>query len=158
LFVKPISKQGSAALRGDFSWAMEMLPSGMAQGLPTGASILVVDDSRSLRMAVRVALSGAGHAVYEAADGVEGLAALSAGRFDLIVTDLSMPEMDGIEMIRHIRRSPVHGAVPIILLTGASDPASQEAAAKAGANALLLKPFAPDQLIRLVGNVLLEAA
>ena len=64
------------------------------------ASILAVDDSASIRMAVRIALSGAGYAVTEAGDGAEGLAKLKSTRFDMVVTDLNMPNMDGLTMIR----------------------------------------------------------
>ncbi|MFX8597271.1 response regulator, partial [Acinetobacter baumannii] len=70
------------------------------------ASILTVDDSASLRMAIRVALTGAGYAVTEAGDGVEGLGKATATRFDLIITDLNMPNMDGLTMIRELRKSP----------------------------------------------------
>ncbi len=70
------------------------------------SAVLTVDDSASLRMAIRIALTGAGYNVTEACDGLDGLAKASAARFDLIVTDLNMPNMDGLQMIRELRKQP----------------------------------------------------
>ncbi|HJO68004.1 response regulator [Sphingomonas sanguinis] len=118
------------------------------------ASILTVDDSASLRMAIRIALTGAGYAVTEAADGVEGLAKATATRFDLIVTDLNMPNMDGLQMIRALREQPAQAGVPIIFLTTESDDAMKAQAKAAGATGWLVKPFQPEQLIRVAQKVL----
>jgi two-component system chemotaxis response regulator CheY len=118
------------------------------------ASILTVDDSASLRMAIRIALTGAGYAVTEAADGVEGLAKATATRFDLIVTDLNMPNMDGLQMIRALREQPSQAGVPIIFLTTESDDAMKAQAKAAGATGWLVKPFQPEQLIRVAQKVL----
>ncbi|WP_294236066.1 response regulator [uncultured Sphingomonas sp.] len=118
------------------------------------ASILTVDDSASLRMAIRIALTGAGYAVTEAADGVEGLAKATATRFDLIVTDLNMPNMDGLQMIRALREQPAQAGVPIIFLTTESDDAMKAQAKAAGATGWLVKPFQPEQLIRVAKKVL----
>jgi two-component system chemotaxis response regulator CheY len=118
------------------------------------ASILTVDDSPSLRMAIRIALSGAGYAVTEAGDGKEGLDKALSAPFDLIVTDLNMPVMDGLTMIREIRKSPAHCGIPIIFLTTESDDAMKQQAKAAGATGWLVKPFVPDQLIRIARKVL----
>lgn len=118
------------------------------------ASILTVDDSASLRMAIRIALTGAGYAVTEAADGVEGLAKATATRFDLIVTDLNMPNMDGLQMIRALREQPAQAGVPIIFLTTESDDSMKAQAKAAGATGWLVKPFQPEQLIRVAKKVL----
>lgn len=118
------------------------------------ASILTVDDSASLRMAIRIALTGAGYAVTEAADGVEGLAKATATRFDLIVTDLNMPNMDGLQMIRALREQPAQAGVPIIFLTTESDDAMKAQAKAAGATGWLVKPFVPDQLVKVARKVL----
>jgi two-component system chemotaxis response regulator CheY len=118
------------------------------------ASILTVDDSASLRMAIRIALTGAGYMVTEAADGVEGLAKATATRFDLIVTDLNMPNMDGLQMIRALREQPAQAGVPIIFLTTESDDAMKAQAKAAGATGWLVKPFQPEQLIRVAQKVL----
>lgn len=118
------------------------------------ASILAVDDSPSLRMAVRIALSGAGYSVTEAGDGVEGLSKSNAGKFDMIVTDLNMPNMDGLTMIREIRRSASNASVPIVFLTTESDDGIKQQAKAAGATGWLVKPFEPDQLVRVARKVL----
>jgi two-component system chemotaxis response regulator CheY len=118
------------------------------------ASILTVDDSASLRMAIRIALTGAGYTVTEAADGAEGLAKATETRFDLIVTDLNMPNMDGLEMIRALRQQPAQAGVPIIFLTTESDDSMEAQAKAAGATGWLVKPFQPEQLIRVAQKVL----
>jgi len=118
------------------------------------ASILTVDDSPSLRMAIKIALTGAGYAVEEAGDGQQGLAATNAQRFDLIVTDLNMPNMDGLTMIKEIRKSPAQSGVPIIFLTTESDDSMKQQAKAAGATGWLVKPFVPEQLVRVVQKVL----
>ena len=118
------------------------------------ASVLTVDDSASLRMAIRIARTGAGYAVTEAADGVEGLAKATSQRFDLIVTDLNMPRMDGLTMIRQLRQSGKAVGTPIIFLTTESDDGMKAQAKAAGATGWLVKPFAPDQLIRVAGKVI----
>jgi len=118
------------------------------------ASILTVDDSASLRMAIRIALTGAGYDVTEACDGADGLAKAAATRFDLIVTDLNMPNMDGLSMIRALREQPAQAGVPIIFLSTESDAEVKAQAKAAGATGWLVKPFEPEQLIRVVQKVL----
>jgi two-component system, chemotaxis family, chemotaxis protein CheY len=118
------------------------------------ASILAVDDSASIRVAIKIALAGAGYAVSEAVDGADGLAKAKAGRFDLIVTDLNMPTMDGLTMIEQLRQSPAHMGVPIIFLTTESDAAMKQRAKAAGATGWLTKPFDPDQLVKIIKKVL----
>ena len=118
------------------------------------ASILAVDDSASLRMAIRIALTGAGYTVTEAGDGVEGLTKATATKFDLIVTDLNMPNMDGLAMIRELRKQPAQAGVPIIFLTTESDPEMKNQAKAAGATGWLVKPFVPDQLVKIARKVL----
>ena len=118
------------------------------------ASILTVDDSASLRMAIRIALTGAGYAVTEAVDGADGLAKATGTRFDMIVTDLNMPNMDGLSMIRALREQPAQAGVPIIFLSTESDADMKAQAKAAGATGWLVKPFVPDQLIKVVRKVL----
>jgi two-component system chemotaxis response regulator CheY len=118
------------------------------------ASILTVDDSASVRMAIRMALSGAGYAVTEAGDGADGLAKLQAGRFDMVVTDLNMPRMDGLTMIRELRRLPGCAGIPVIFVTTESDDAVKAQAKAAGATGWLVKPFQPDQIVRVARKVL----
>lgn len=118
------------------------------------ASILAVDDSASLRMAIRIALTGAGYTVTEAGDGVEGLAKATSTKFDMIVTDLNMPNMDGLSMIRELRKQQAQAGVPIIFLTTESDPEMKNQAKAAGATGWLVKPFVPDQLVKVARKVL----
>jgi len=118
------------------------------------ASVLTVDDSASLRMAIRIALTGAGYKVTEAGDGREGLAKAQSERFDMILTDLNMPNMDGLSMIKEIRKLPTQTGVPIVFLTTESDDGIKQQAKMAGATGWLVKPFVPEQLLRVVQKVL----
>jgi two-component system chemotaxis response regulator CheY len=118
------------------------------------ASILIVDDSNSVRMAIRMALTGAGYAVTEASDGAQGLSKANGSKFDMIITDLNMPNMDGLTMIRTLRRSPAQCGTPILFLTTESEDAMKQQAKAAGATGWLVKPFVPDQLIKVVRKVL----
>jgi two-component system chemotaxis response regulator CheY len=118
------------------------------------SSILTVDDSASIRQAIKIALSAEGHAVTEANDGADGLQKAGAGKFDLIITDLNMPVMDGLSMIRKLRSNPAHLGVPILFLTTESDDGVKAQAKAAGATGWVTKPFAPDQLVRIVNKVL----
>lgn len=118
------------------------------------ASILTVDDSASIRQAIKIALLSEGHQVSEASDGSEGLAKATAGGFNLIITDLNMPVMNGLEMIRSLRAKPGQAGVPILFLTTESDADLKAQARAAGATGWLTKPFQPDQLVRVVNKVL----
>ncbi|MAF60417.1 MULTISPECIES: response regulator [Pseudomonadota] len=118
------------------------------------ASILTVDDSSSLRMAIRIALNGAGYDVSEAVDGLDGLNKAKAAKFDMIIADLNMPNMNGLEMIREIRKLPIQLGTPIIFLTTESDEAMKQEARAAGATGWLVKPFVPEQLLRIAAKVL----
>ncbi|CAN7566890.1 MULTISPECIES: response regulator [Neorhizobium] len=118
------------------------------------ASILTVDDSASIRLTTRVALSNAGYQITEAVDGLDGIAKLKAGQFDLIVTDLNMPNMDGLTMIRELRKMPAHMGVPVIFLTTESDNDIKQEAKAAGATGWLTKPFDPESLVKIVRKVL----
>lgn len=118
------------------------------------AHILTVDDSASIRMTTKIALSNAGYTVTEAVDGADGIAKLSAGAFDLIVTDLNMPNMDGLTMIRELRKMPAHTGVPVIFLTTESDGEIKNQAKAAGATGWLTKPFDPENLVKITRKVL----
>lgn len=109
--------------------------------------VLTVDDSASIRQMVSLTLRGAGYEVFEAADGREGLAKASCTRLDLIVTDLNMPKMDGIQMIAALRLLPAYSFTPILMLTTESQAARKDAGRKAGATGWIVKPFRADQLI-----------
>lgn len=118
------------------------------------ASILTVDDSASIRQAVKIALATAGHTVSEAVNGLDGLHKALGGSFELVITDLNMPEMDGLTMIRELRQRPAYAGVPILFLTTESDAGVKSQAKAAGATGWITKPFAADQLARIVDKVL----
>lgn len=118
------------------------------------ANILTVDDSASIRMTTKIALSNAGYQVTEAVDGQDGLAKAKGAAFDLIVTDLNMPNMNGLEMIEALRQSPAHTGIPIIFLTTESDADMKARAKAAGATGWLTKPFDAENLVKIVRKVL----
>lgn len=118
------------------------------------ASILTVDDSASIRVTIKIALTGAGYTVAEAENGADGIAKANAGNFDLIITDLNMPVMDGLTMIEELRKMPAHAGVPIIFLTTESDEGMKQRAKAAGATGWLTKPFNPEQLVKIAKKVL----
>jgi len=118
------------------------------------ANILTVDDSASIRMTTKIALSNAGYQVTEAVDGADGLAKAKGSSFDLIVTDLNMPNMNGLEMIETLRQSPAHTGIPIIFLTTESDADMKTRAKAAGATGWVTKPFDPENLVKIVRKVL----
>lgn len=117
-------------------------------------TILSVDDSASMRQMVKLALSGAGYQVVEAADGKEALVKAKAGGINMVLTDLNMPNMDGLTLIRELRTMPAFKGVPIVFLTTESDAGKKNEAKAAGATAWIVKPFQQDQLLGVVKKVL----
>ena len=117
-------------------------------------TILTADDSASMRQMVTFTLKGAGFNVIEAVDGKEGLAKSSQTKVDMIITDLNMPNMDGIEMIRNIRKMPQYKFIPIILLTTESQDSKKKEGRAAGATGWIVKPFKPEQLLAVIKKVL----
>ncbi len=105
-------------------------------------------------MAIKIALSGAGYAVNEAAHGADGIAKAQAEHYDLIVTDLNMPIMDGLTMIEELRKSPAQMGIPIIFLSTESDAGLKQRAKAAGATGWLTKPFNPEQIVGIIKKVL----
>ncbi len=117
-------------------------------------TILAVDDSISIRQMVKLALNSGGYEVISAEDGKDGLAKARGCRADMVITDLNMPGMNGIELIREIRKLPSYVGVPIIFLTTESDAALKQQAKAAGATAWIVKPFQGEQLLNSVRKVL----
>jgi CheY-like chemotaxis protein len=116
------------------------------------ADILIIDDDPQIRRLLKRILRGVGHTVREAKDGLDGVSLFWQKRPDLVITDIVMPGMEGIETILSLRQSGP--AMPIIAISGGSDPLYLEAARKLGATAELRKPFLPRQLLDLVAGLL----
>jgi two-component system chemotaxis response regulator CheY len=120
-----------------------------------GKLIMIVDDSASLRQVVAIALKGAGYDVIEAIDGKDALSKLTGQKVHLIVSDVNMPNMDGITMVREIKKLPNYKFTPIMMLTTESDTSKKMAGKEAGAKAWLVKPFQPPTLLDAVSKLVL---
>lgn len=116
-------------------------------------TIMTVDDSASVRQMVSFTLKKEGYGVIEAADGKDALAKLS-GTVDLIITDLNMPNLDGIGLIRAVRANPGYRFTPVVMLTTESQDAKKMEGKAAGATGWIVKPFKPEQLVAVVKKVL----
>ena len=117
-------------------------------------AVLTVDDSVTMRQLVGLSLRQAGYEVTEASDGLDALAKLQASRFDLVITDLYMPRLDGIGLIRRVRALANYRFTPIIMLTTESDGSRKADGQAAGATGWIVKPFEPQQLLKVVKRVL----
>ena len=116
--------------------------------------ILTVDDSASIRQMVSFTLAKAGYEVTGAVDGKDGIVKAAGHKFDLIVTDVNMPNLDGIQMILQLRKLPGYTYVPILMLTTESEPMKKDEGRKAGATGWIVKPFNADQLVAAVQKLL----
>ena len=116
--------------------------------------IMSVDDSASIRQMVSFTLTQAGYEVVEAVDGKDALSKLNGTTVQLVLTDLNMPNMDGIELIRNLRANPTCKFVPIVLLTTESQAEKKQEGKAAGATGWIVKPFKPEQLIAVVKKVI----
>ena len=113
-------------------------------------SVLVVDDNESIREVLAIVLSGSGYRCESAKNGVEAMQRVRQARFDAVVTDLEMPEMDGIALTRELRQQ--FSSLPVMVMTGYSDDDHRETAFRAGAREFLSKPFdIPDLIKKLHG-------
>lgn len=118
------------------------------------ATILAVDDSASMRQMVSFTLKGAGYNVIEAIDGVDALNKAKAQAFDCIVTDVNMPNKDGIALIQDLRALPSYKFTPILMLTTESGMDKKQQGKEAGATGWIVKPFNPDQLLKTIKKVM----
>lgn len=116
-------------------------------------TILTVDDSRTMREMLKLALSQAGYRVVQAEDGVHGLEVLSQETPQVIVTDINMPRMDGFGFIEQVRSNDAYRGIPILVLTTESDAAKKDRARRAGATGWIVKPFDPTKLIDAIRRV-----
>jgi len=119
-----------------------------------GKTILTVDDSASVRQMVHYTLESAGYSVVEAADGLEALNQIKITPVQMIITDLNMPRLDGIGLIKSLRALPQHRFTPIVMLTTESQLSKKQEGKSAGATGWIVKPFNPEQLIAVVKRVL----
>ena len=118
------------------------------------SSILAVDDSASMRQLIATTLKGAGHDVTEACDGEEALGKAKSKQFDLVVTDINMPKMDGLSLIKELRALANYKGTPILTLTTETSADKKQEGKAAGATGWITKPFDPDTLLNTIGKVI----
>ncbi|RJE70763.1 two-component system response regulator [Pseudoalteromonas citrea] len=117
-------------------------------------TILIVDDSDSLRQVVNIALSGAGYTIIEACDGKDALSKLTGLKIHLIISDVNMPNMNGIEFVKQAKQIAQYKFTPVIMLTTENQQHMMEEGKKAGAKAWMVKPFKPAQMLQAVAKLL----
>lgn len=115
--------------------------------------ILVVDDSKTMRDMVSFTLKGAGFDVLEAHDGQHALEVVGDDRVNLVITDVNMPNMDGLSLVRALRSHAIHRSTPILVLTTEGDAAKKSEGRDAGATGWIVKPFEPEKLLQVVQKV-----
>ncbi len=118
------------------------------------SQILIVDDSRSIRELLTSVLHGAGFNVTSAEDGEDGLNVAKSNKFDLVITDINMPVMDGIELLKSLRSLPDYSFRPILILTTEFSQEMKMKGKSAGATGWLVKPFDPVKLIEVIKRLL----
>lgn len=118
-------------------------------------TILIVDDSASLRQVVSIALKGAGYDVMEACDGKDALGKLDGRKIHLIISDVNMPNMDGISFVKAAKQMPAYKFTPVIMLTTEAGADKKAAGQAAGAKAWVVKPFVPAQMLAAVSKLIL---
>lgn len=119
----------------------------------TEKTILAIDDSRTIRELLRATLTDGGYAVVTASDGLEGIDRFNDHRFDAVITDINMPNLDGFGVIDGIRKSSANQRVPILVLTTESSPAFKQRARDLGATGWIVKPFDDKRLLEVVDMV-----
>ena len=118
------------------------------------ARILVVDDSTTMRQMVSFTLTDAGHEVTEAPDGTKALAEAKAKKFDLVITDVNMPGMNGLDLVKSLRALEEFKFTPILVLTTESGQDVKSRGREVGATGWIVKPFSPEVLIQTLRKVL----
>jgi two-component system chemotaxis response regulator CheY len=113
-------------------------------------NILIVDDSNSIRQSISFVLEQAGFRVVQAQDGADAVAQLNGQGFDLVISDVNMPNMDGIALTKHIRASAQYKFTPILMLTTESQASKMQEGKEAGATGWIVKPFEPEKLMAVV--------
>jgi two-component system chemotaxis response regulator CheY len=118
-------------------------------------TIMIVDDSTSLRQLVIMALKSENYDVIEACDGIDALSKLSGAKIHLIISDINMPNMDGISFVKELKKNPSYKFTPVIMLTTESQEGKKREAQAAGAKAWIVKPFQPQQMLSAVAKLIL---
>jgi len=118
-------------------------------------TILIVDDSISLRQVVSIALKGAGYDVIDAVDGKDALTKLDGRKIHLIISDVNMPNMDGISFVKAAKQLPAYKFTPVIMLTTEAGDGKKAEGQAAGAKAWVVKPFQPAQMLAAVAKLIL---
>lgn len=118
-------------------------------------TILIVDDSASVRQVVGITLRGAGYDVIEGSDGANALTKLTGQRVHLIISDVNMPNMDGIAFLKAVKQLPAYRFTPVVMLTTESQEDKKREGQMAGAKAWIVKPFQPAQLLAAVEKLVL---
>jgi two-component system, chemotaxis family, chemotaxis protein CheY len=117
-------------------------------------TIMSVDDSASMRQMISFTLKGAGYDVVEAVDGRDALSKVTGNPIHMVITDLNMPNLGGIDLIKELRRKPAYKFIPIVMLTTESQDSRKKEGKAAGATGWIVKPFKAEQLIAVVKRVL----
>lgn len=118
-------------------------------------TILVVDDSSSLRIAVRIALTGAGYEVVEAEDGKQALTKLDGRKYHLVISDVNMPNLDGYGFVQAMKQLAAYKYTPVVMLTTEDSTEKKERGREVGAKAWIVKPFLPPQLLNVVSKLVM---
>ncbi|MCU8094124.1 response regulator [Shewanella sp. SM20] len=118
-------------------------------------TILVVDDSASIRQVVSMTLKGAGYTIIEANDGKDALNKLVGNKVHLIISDVNMPNMDGLSLLKELKGRPDTKFTPVIMLTTESEASKKEQGRAAGAKAWVVKPFVPQQMLAAVKKLIM---
>jgi len=117
-------------------------------------TIMTVDDSASIRQMVGFSLKSVGFNVIEARDGMDALSKMNGSKISMMFIDLNMPKLDGIGLIKEIRKNPTHKFIPLIMLTTEAQMGKKMEGKAAGATGWIVKPFKPEQLLKVVKKVL----
>ena len=118
-------------------------------------TVMIVDDSASLRQVVNIALTGAGYKVIEACDGKDALSKLDGAKINLIISDVNMPNMDGITFVKEAKKLANYKFTPVIMLTTESQETKKAEGQAAGAKAWVVKPFKPEQMLTAVSKLVM---
>lgn len=119
------------------------------------ATVLVVDDSASLRQVVAISLQGKGYDVIQAANGQEALARLDGTKINLVISDVNMPVMDGLTFVTEMKKLPKYKFTPVIMLTTEAGNEMKTKGKAAGVKAWVVKPFKPEQMLNAVAKLIL---